>query len=410
MLSASTGDIPAREENAAITRGQSEDKVETNRRQSRDKVETNRRQTGDNYLPVKTLTGDKVETQPETQLETNWRQTGDKLETKTSISSLVGLQRNTLLYCYDSCKKTRSKRTEPLVLSNISSSLQSSICSIKKSIQRLEEKIFLIRVLFKNGRSGWTVYELPDWIYQDLLQMETEDKLRTNWRQSRDKLGTEVGTEVKTTSSSSSSNYVLEDFKTTTTGETKTVGYAVLQLRKEWLEIDFSSLAEIHFSVTQLSQIAQLGKLTPTEVQDSIDAFAFDLKKNQRTNGLKTSPLNFFMGILRRGMPYTPPENYESPQDEARRKYLESKRAQLSRRQAMEKEIVELEFQEWKGTLSVTQRKALAPHAKIEGSEMQTSTLREYFLSHIYSQRRSESVEVIHRHINQSLGIVGTNE
>jgi hypothetical protein len=218
--------------------------------------------------------------------------------------------------------------------------------------------------------------------------------------------------ESKWESESSSSSNVLVDFKTTTTtttseNEKSDSGH---KLSTEWCLIVCFALTEIGFTKNHLSQIAQLGKLTPTEVQDSIDAFAFDLKKNQKANGLKTSPLNFFMGILRKGTPYTPPENYESPEDEARRKYLESKRAQLSRRHAIEKEIVELNFQEWKSTLSGTQRKELAPHAKIDGSEMQNSTLLDYFLKHVYSQQKTASVEVIRRQIDQSLGIPATNE
>jgi hypothetical protein len=175
---------------------------------------------------------------------------------------------------------------------------------------------------------------------------------------------------------SSSSILDTKNINTTTTDDDDK---GQVLLTDEWKQIDCSPLHDIHFGQTQLLQIVQLGKLTPIEVQDSIHAFAFDLKRNQKGKTLKSPPLNFFMGILRKGIPYTPPENYESPEDEARRKYLDAKRIQNERRIAIERETFEIEFQEWKDALSYEQRKEIAPHAKIDGSEMQLAALREYF-------------------------------
>ena len=57
-------------------------------------------------------------------------------------------------------------------------------------------------------------------------------------------------------------------------------------------------------------------------IQESINAFAFNLKENNKGKGLKTSPLNYLMGILRSGIPYAPPSNYESPESRAMNIYF----------------------------------------------------------------------------------------
>jgi hypothetical protein len=45
------------------------------------------------------------------------------------------------------------------------------------SIQRLEDKGYLIRVGLKKGRGGWSVYELPENIFTGMLRLETDNKL-----------------------------------------------------------------------------------------------------------------------------------------------------------------------------------------------------------------------------------------
>ena len=110
-----------------------EDKVETNRGQTgdsvsrsafktEDKVETNWRHNSDGN----SQTGDKVESQLETLSETNWRQTEDKLETKSDFSSLVGLQRELVIFFFESCQFNRSSETEKLSIEHIAKSCETS--------------------------------------------------------------------------------------------------------------------------------------------------------------------------------------------------------------------------------------------------------------------------------------------
>ena len=160
-----------------------------------------------------------------------------------------------------------------------------------------------------------------------------------------------------------------------------------LRLAPEWDSIELTALSEVGFSRTHLIQIAKQGKLSAAEVQDSIHFFAFDLKYNAKGREIKGPALNFFVGILRKGLPYAPPENYESPEAEARRKYLEGKRRLAERKAAEEKELVELEFAEWKRGLATDKLAEILPeHARRPGP-MQESALRTHFESEILLAR-----------------------
>lgn len=99
------------------------------------------------------------------------------------ISDVVGVQRTILLFIFTECKKSGSYVTEPLKLVNIASHLKVASGSIKTSILRLCKKNLLKINYFKNGRGGWSVYEIPSSIYDELLNIETKHKLNTKCTQ-----------------------------------------------------------------------------------------------------------------------------------------------------------------------------------------------------------------------------------
>ena len=124
----------------------------------------------------------------------------------------------------------------------------------------------------------------------------------------------------------------------------------------DWQNIDITPLASIGFSNNHLSQLFTKNELTPKQVQESINAFAFDLEENKRGEKIKTSPLNLFMGILKGGSPYNPPKNYESDEDRVLREQVESEREKLEKRQQMQAELKELKYQNWLLDLSIEKK------------------------------------------------------
>ncbi len=363
---------------------ETDNKLATNWQQTENKAitepATNRQQSGNkNSAPKET--GNKPTTEP----TTNWQQTDNKVATKTSFSMLVGLQRSCLLFVYQSCKANRSKVTEPLSLEHVAQHLKTSSGAVKTTFQRLEEKYCLIRVSFKNGRGGWSIYELPESIFTEMLRQETDNKLATNWQQTDNKVASEPAT-----SPSSSSSYINN--KTTTTGEAG----EDKNLTTEWQALRIDSLSAIGFTTTHLAQIAQQGKLSAGIIQDSIEAFAFDLKYNQKAKTLKGSPLNYFMGIVRNGQPYAPPANYESPQDREMRIYLERKQKIEQARAAREEELMKLAFDEWDREQSEEYKQSVLPedmrHSRFLGPKQ--ASLRSYFAKEIWPQKRKELQDV----------------
>lgn len=61
--------------------------------------------------------------------------------------------------------------TSPVFLEELVSTLEHPITTLKKTIQKLEQKGFLKREFFKSGRGGWTVYS---------IDAETRAKLEPN--------------------------------------------------------------------------------------------------------------------------------------------------------------------------------------------------------------------------------------
>ena len=331
----------------------------------------------------------KVSTQPSTQPSTNPVQTQYKLSTNLPFSSIVGLQRRIILFVFDASKTSREKLTAPIALRNLADACQTTAMAAQGSTRRLEQKNLLHRREYKNGRGGWTRYELPNDLFQELLQLETQYKVSTNPVQTQYKVSTQPSTQPSTSVPSSSSSIDSKNFKTTTTGEPELFESTAIQFAPDWLSLDVSPLAEIGFTQAHLTQIVHQGKLTPVELQDSIHFFAFDLKRNEKGKSLNGPPLNFFMGIVRKGIPYAPPENFESPADEVRRKTREFKERKECERQAEEQKILDLEFSEWRRGLTGENLIQLLPEYARKSGPMQDSTLKSHFKAEVWPSRQA---------------------
>lgn len=335
---------------------------------------------------------DKIGTESRTELRTNRGQIEDKLQTtacyfsdsktKETFSSLVGLQRKITIFIYEHCTKARDKITEPLSLEYIATNCKTTFYSAKKTLQRLEKKHVILRSSFKKGRGGWTKYELPHFIFQDVLFSETKGKSRTNQGQIEDKIETEMGTKSRTNYSSSGGIYNLNTTTTSEPNNSKT-------LTNEWLNMDIEPLSNIGFTKTHLSQIASQNILSTELVQNSIYAFAFDLQENNKAKNINSDPINYFMGILRKGKPYAPTSNYESPQDKAIRLYKEKMKEIEQRRVAIEKDAINLAFNDWFVQLTDDQKRELLPemlrrNAKLEKNRILESSARGHFETEVW--------------------------
>jgi hypothetical protein len=339
-------------------------KPATNRTQTDNKMETNQEQTSNKpttMIVTKKETGNKVGTQPTTLSATKWQQTDNKVATKTAFSSLVGLQRNIMIFLYGACKIARGRSTDSLTLEHLAHSLKTSSGSIKTTIQRLENKGCIKRAEFKNGRGGWSKYELLEGTFREMLQLETENKLTTNWQQSDNKVGTKPATQP-TTSLSSSSSYI----NNTTTEESHS--------------IDLKPLEAINFSKHHLKQIRDQKIFTDGEIQKSIDAFAHDLQNAQLKN--IRNPLGYFMSVLKGGNPYVSAV-YEDPQEKHMRENLERLKKKREEKEKMVREVFELKFAEWLDTKGKEELVKLVPPMGDYLGAIHKSGLKDFFKENI---------------------------
>ena len=288
---------------------------------------------------------------------------------EVGFPQLSGIQRRLVLYVFSDCVNRASLESSPITVEHLSLSLGAAYHSIKKSVDRLQQKCVIERAQFKNGRGGWTQYRISRPIYQELMRLRSEGalpeigsgdsllssnaKLETNWRQPQ----TQVGQPV------SEPQYKVSP-----------------DLPEGWGAIDFECLSEFGFTKHHLKQIAQQMKLPPQTVQDSINFFAFDMKRNGKAKEIKGEPLNYFMGIVRKGMPYVPPANFVAPEDEAQLKYLKYLEDKQRIRVEQEHKILDLEFMNWKASGDLTDALKAAPeYTRGKPGPLMDAHLKAYF-------------------------------
>ena len=190
--------------------------------------------------------------------------------------------------------------------------------------------------------------------------------------------------------SSSSSGLIdlNQNLKTTTSEPELFFEDGRVNLSPEWSAVDFSPLAEIGFTQTHLVQLAKQVKLSVAEVEASIQFFAFDLKRNGKGKSLHGSPLNFFMGILRKGIPYAPLRTSRPKLTRPAENFSKASVVSRERRLAEEQELKALAFGEWRRGLSESQAVALVPDAVKDIPRAREASLRLHFDETVYPRPR----------------------
>lgn len=302
-----------------------------------------------------------------------------------SVRRLTGHQRKLLIFIAEDCLSHGLLTTNYITNESLRILINTDTNSVKTSIQRLIEKGLIAREKGKRGNGGFTCYKITKSIRDAVIQ---EKQKILNSKQLGNALdnglvNNSVTDKVTTTPSSSS----FKELRTTTTEE-----LANAENFDRIQDIDIEPLSGIGFMNYHLTQITSQNKLPSEMIQQSINAFAFDLTENKKTESIKGSPLNFFIGILRKGIPYLPPPNYEAPEDRAMRLCLERKKEIEKIRLEREEELLKMACGEWLESLSEGEKEALMPadvrKSNVQGFKM--SSLRTYFKENLWAQKRTE--------------------
>jgi hypothetical protein len=316
-----------------------DNKLVANREQTESKLRANREQSGSKVGAISVAkweqSGSATGSTIGSKVVANWEQTGSKLGAKITFSELVGLQRDIIIFICHECKKSRSRITEALTLEYMAKSIKRSAGAVKNAIGRLEKKSCLIRVEFKNGRGGWSRYEVPDSIYHDALRIETGSKPVANWEQTGSKLVAQPVAQPVANASCSSS---FKDLKITTT-----------ELSDEW-NFDIATYAQFGFTKTQIKQLATSGVISSTDVEQSLIEFSYDLDNNALPS-IKTTKINFLMGLLWKGQAYVS-EGFKNEQD--------AMIAEMASRASKKREsLLKAKFEAWESGLGGDERKEI---------------------------------------------------
>ncbi|MGK5083454.1 hypothetical protein WDW37_09110 [Bdellovibrionota bacterium FG-1] len=274
-----------------------------------------------------------------------------KLEPLESITALAGAQRIVIEFLFDRCLWNNSLVTPPITKQQLIEGTQLLEDTALSAIKRLRKKAIIDRYAYKDGQAGWTQYQLADDSYRELLHLHQYSAKSV---QSQSKVSSKVGSEVSATPSSSSSFNKSVSEKLLTT-ENLDPNIIALTQHEGWSQVDYSPLraSPIHFTREHLEQIRKEGKLSHLQVQESINAFAYDMG-NQEYSRTKRSPLNFFMAIVKvKGEVYqSVVPGYQPPENLDLQDYLTELETKNRSKQELLKTLFTAKFEEWFAALT----------------------------------------------------------
>lgn len=359
--------------------------INTKQLPNKNLANTNQSPSKNKKSPSNNLAQNLTNHQANTQQLPNEFQASSRLT--SPLLSIVGLKRQILFFFYDSAKKHPDRITDPISITNLANHLQTTKKTVEVTLVRmLKEKLFKVYDSRK-GRGGWSMFEIPDYLFHELFKAETTSQHLAITKQTPNNNPSQYPSQYLTEFSSSSG---INISPTTTSApfipDKK-------ELPQEWKDLDYSCLSSIGFRECHIQQIFESGKATAEMVQDSIDELSHDLKAGN--HGMRSPLLVLLKQLRSKGEPYTAiTPGYVSDQIKYERKQLE----ELERRN---RELIELRqkqeslknlpgelekearFQAWCKSLPSEQKKAIAPRATIEGSEMQLGLLRAHWETQI---------------------------
>ena len=320
-------------------------------------------------------------------------------EITENISQIIGNERLFFDYIYSICSQCGIRTTPPLTISHILSTTEfKSKYIIKNLIERLTKKEALIREQGKQGRGGYIKLTIPESLFQQ-KRHEIDSKQTAN-RQQTDSRSREKQTAEQTASTPNNNNLLQKEKIIIPASGEEIVSdenqLSFLGIPSTWEEIDITGLETIKFTKGHLKQLYEKSKLPKEIIEDSLNAFAFDLNENKLIETIRT-PLKMIMGLLIKGQPYNPPDNYESSKDRALRLYHERKRREADDRQRREGELIEIEYQSWTISLSKDEKesflsdgyKKMKPESKM-AKEVMNADLKSHFMETVWPEKLKE--------------------
>ncbi|WP_440998267.1 hypothetical protein [Cysteiniphilum litorale] len=324
------------------------------------------------------------------------------------------------------------KETDEIKIQDIAKKCHTTISGAKVTIQRLTEKKYIYRTMYKAGKFGWSRYILANDLYKQIDSLNNpssiENKTKStslynsNTTNNINKYSNDTAAQKPTTPQN---NQLIELIKqqndkiaelqqqilqqapeTKTVSVTETAEINTIESENEdWADLDFSSLSEFGFTKRHVTQIKNFNKnldvnnqLTVDSVQESIEHYAWALQ-NRLDEMVSYAPANNrlrgLIGVLKKGGNWTE-ANYKSPEDLAFEASLKAKKERLEKIKAQKEEVFNLEFELWRETLTATELTDIEEKGELQGkmppsafknkgdNKHYVAALKSYFKNNVY--------------------------
>jgi len=241
----------------------------------------NREQSGSNPVAKPKQRGKLIDSNPIANSIANREQ-------EFGLIFLRGLQRVILDFLFSECCFENSLTTRPVQGRELQKLANGNLGVAKNARDRLAKKGYIAPGPSSSGPLGATIYELPKWVYDALLRDQRAGLIGSN----------------PIANSIASAPVVVSSLKSNTT---------TTEIPVEWLSIK-SPLSWFGRSQKETAYKSLASKYRPDELQDSLEAYAWDLSHK------KVGPKNvsaFLMGIIVKGNLYGASDDYLRKDDKA---------------------------------------------------------------------------------------------
>jgi hypothetical protein len=295
-----------------------------------------------------------------------------ELDQDSTLKRLVELSKNqkTILdHLYDLCAQLGERTTPQISNTDLEKDTKINKGSLKNNISILNDNNILFVKNTKYGPSGWRIFEIPEITYRYISGQRTTSKLA------------EVRNESITSPSRSPSREVSRDVPSSSSINITTTNYKADALAK--IELT-ESLTAIGFNQGHIEQLLRDSSLSPDEIQNSLNAFAFDLGFEDVKRKVR-SPIGLIMKLLKNGQAYVSEKGYESEEDRLYRELIERADKKNEEKKNLKARLVEVKFEEWLDNISDDDKRNMAePIGEFMGI-IHRQELKEYFKREVYN-------------------------
>jgi hypothetical protein len=292
------------------------------------------------------------------------------------IKKLGGNEQKIFFYVIEICIAKGSLSTGEIPGKIMMNAIATTRNGMETALKRLRKKGLILREKGKTGKNGLIKITILDTVKSEAIKYMHSYQFEQEIL-NRGVIGVQINQPNRVHLGLKNFTYSSSYNKDTTTA-----------LPEEWKKINFVPLESIGFSEQHLLDIYLANCCDPTVIQESIYHFAFGLAEGRHKQ--YDSPLKVFIGRLRKGNAWIE-SNYESPREKALRELITRKKAEKEKWDLMVKELVDIEFPEWRKKLTSDDIKKIVPPEtlKVNLTPAITAELRMYYIDSILLPRLS---------------------